>query len=229
MNRDNLRRSLEAHRFYYARMHEAIRPAHEKIDIEQKQILTGLYRELEAMASQLRALEAGFGYVCRPEPVNFTWSMRKANDDPDGDWDDMWANDDPKRFKDHFNRHAKDFGAKNWNDYAKKAQDFYKQGQDEKFPAVQNKDGYTKMYDPKTNTFGTYNPEGKPETFYKPTSPTYFDRQAQQTLDEGGRIINPLPGPENSGGGGLGGGGGGFDPFEKPGHIMHPGDELPEE
>lgn len=28
-------------------------------------------------------------------------------EDPDGDWDDLWASEDIEKFRSHFNRHAK--------------------------------------------------------------------------------------------------------------------------
>ena len=129
----------------------------------------------------------------------------KADDDPDGDWDDIWADDDTDIFRGHFNRHAKDFGAKDWNDYAKQSQDFYNRFRQEKLPAVRTNDGWVKVYDPESNTFGVYNPEGKTETFFQPSSPTYFEREIQDTLNKGGEIINPLPPEGVGGGGGLGG------------------------
>ena len=138
----------------------------------------------------------------------------KADDDPDGDWDDGWAYDDREKFSEHFKRHAKDFKSKNWNDYSKQAKDFYKRFQQEKLPAIRNKDGWVKVYDPKTNTLGSYNPQGQAETFFKPTSPTYYERQVVNELGKGGEVINPLP--RSGGGGGLGGPAGG-DPIH-PNH-----------
>jgi pyocin large subunit-like protein len=38
-------------------------------------------------------------------------------------------------------------------------------------------DGVIRVYDPATNTFGSYNANGTTRTFFKPTSPTYWDRQ----------------------------------------------------
>jgi hypothetical protein len=120
-------------------------------------------------------------------------AMLEKDIEPDGDWDDLWANADLEKFRRHFDDHRRDFSAKNWNDYAKKSQDFYKGASQEKLPTVQTKDGHLKIYDPKTNTFGVYNSEGKTETFYKPTSPTYYEREVQKVLNDGGRVINPMP------------------------------------
>lgn len=36
----------------------------------------------------------------------------------------------------------------------------------------------TRVYDPKTNTFGAYNPDGATRTFFKPSAEAdYFNRQ----------------------------------------------------
>ena len=50
------------------------------------------------------------------------------------------------------------------------------------------------MYDPESNTFGSYNPEGKPETFYKPTSSGYYGRVEKAEVSKGGSISTRCPG-----------------------------------
>jgi len=77
----------------------------------------------------------------------------------------------------HFRDHGADFGARNAQDYAKKASDFFKQSQVDKLPTKIDSSGTIRVYDPKTNTFGSYNPDGTTKTFFKPDSPTYFHRQ----------------------------------------------------
>ncbi|MBV8939647.1 MAG: glucosaminidase domain-containing protein [Alphaproteobacteria bacterium] len=62
MNYNNLRKTLEANRFYYAKMFEAMRPAHEKIHTKQKQIITRFYHKAAQMEARLQAMEAEFGY-----------------------------------------------------------------------------------------------------------------------------------------------------------------------
>lgn len=42
---------------------------------------------------------------------------------------------------------------------------------------------FIRVYDPQTNTFGSYNSNGTTKTYYKPTSSTYWQRQP------GSRII----------------------------------------
>ncbi len=87
---------------------------------------------------------------------------------------------DKKTLDKHVKDHGKDFGVNSADQYTKRANDFYKRGQAEKLPTVIDKHGVTRMYDPKTNTFGSYNPDGSTRTFYKPTSKNYFDNQIRQ-------------------------------------------------
>ncbi len=113
----------------------------------------------------------------------------------------------PAKFQEHL-KHAKDFGAKSGTQYAKMAEDFRIKAIKEKLPAVMNKDGYVKIYDPKTNSFGVYNPDGKAENYFKPRhGERYFQNEIKKTLEKGGKVINPLPA--------RGGGGGYVDP-KKP-------------
>ena len=64
--------------------------------------------------------------------------------------------------------------------------------------------GWDNIYDPKTNTFGVYNPNGKAETFFKPPTGNYYNNVIQKELQNGGTIINPLEGISGISGGGLG-------------------------
>jgi hypothetical protein len=76
---------------------------------------------------------------------------------------DKWGR--PETLEDHFNRHGKDFGANNADDYAQQAAEFFKnKGAQTKIDSC----GVIRKYDPKTNTFGAYNPDGTIRTFYKP-------------------------------------------------------------
>ena len=85
-----------------------------------------------------------------------------------------WGNRDT--LQDHFDRHGSDFGAKDPNDYAKKANDFYNDRSNHQVKVDEN--GVTRVYDPNTNTFGSYNSDGTTRTFYKPTGgQKYFDSQ----------------------------------------------------
>jgi len=83
----------------------------------------------------------------------------------------------PHKLPDHFKGHAKAFGAGSPDEYAIMASKFLERGQREGLPMKVSPDGVIRVYDPATNTFGSYNPDGTTRTFFKPTSPTYWDRQ----------------------------------------------------
>ena len=94
---------------------------------------------------------------------------------------------------DHFERHGPDFGAKDEADYASKASQF-------KTDALNNlsselrvsNDGIVRLYDPATNTFGSYNPDGTTKTFYKPIDGRpYWDVNAPRWGDEPGKVTAP--------------------------------------
>lgn len=79
---------------------------------------------------------------------------------------------------DHFQRHGKDFGASSANDYASMASDFLVRAQKERLPTKIGPDGAIRVYEPKTNTFGSYNADGTTRTFYKPSQgQKYWNRQ----------------------------------------------------
>lgn len=77
----------------------------------------------------------------------------------------------------HFRDHGADFGAKTADEYARMASEFFQRGQRERLSTKIDADGIIRVFDPKTNTFGSFNPDGTTRTFFKPSSPTYWDRQ----------------------------------------------------
>lgn len=83
----------------------------------------------------------------------------------------------PAKLDDHFRRHGGDLGASSADDYAAKASDFLESSQRQRLPTKIDADGVVRVYDPRSNTFGAYNPGGTTRTFFKPSSPGYFDRQ----------------------------------------------------
>ena len=79
---------------------------------------------------------------------------------------------------DHFRRHGADFRATSADDYAQKAADFFQNSQSSRLPTKIDSNGVIRVYDPKTNTFGAYNPDGTTRTFFKPKrGQTYWDDQ----------------------------------------------------
>ncbi len=77
----------------------------------------------------------------------------------------------------HFVEHGADFGSTSAYEYAQQASDFLVQSQADSLPTKIDSEGVIRVYDPSTNTFGSYNPNGTTRTFFQPTSPSYFARQ----------------------------------------------------
>lgn len=89
--------------------------------------------------------------------------------------EESWGN--PGSLAQHFRDHGADFGATSAADYARQASIFFQRGLQEGLPTKIDSGGIIRIYDPSTNTFGAFNPDGTTATFFKPTSPTYWDRQ----------------------------------------------------
>ena len=82
----------------------------------------------------------------------------------------------PKTLDDHFNRHGIDFGSSTKEGYANQANNFFHERN--KYQVKVDSDGTIRVYDSKTNTFGSYNSDGSTRTFFKPSGgQNYFDRQ----------------------------------------------------
>jgi pyocin large subunit-like protein len=78
---------------------------------------------------------------------------------------------------DHFRRHGSDFGARSAGEYADIASQFFQRSQRERLPTKIDADGVIRVYDPATNTFGAFNPDGTTRTLFKPTRTDYWSRQ----------------------------------------------------
>ena len=92
---------------------------------------------------------------------------------------------DSSTLPDHFQRHGLDFGAKTEEEYVQKAVDFLDRAEKDGLPRKVDENGITRAYDPKSNTFGSYNPDRTIKTFYKPDPsihglPTNIDYWAAQ-------------------------------------------------
>jgi len=74
----------------------------------------------------------------------------------------------PKTLADHFGRHGGDFGATSADEYAQMASEFFQRGGVDGLPTKIASDGTIRMYDPASNTFGSFNPAGQTRTFSKP-------------------------------------------------------------
>jgi hypothetical protein len=157
--------------------------------------------------------KAGFN-PSQPRDDSGRWvdTGASSRDKPEASWGSA------RKLNEHLKQHGRDFGTNSAREYAKQAQDFLKRGTTDKLPTVIDKQGVVRMYDPATNTFGSYNANGTTRTFYKPTSPTYFERQVQRYGGSDGRVLNMPNSPSG------GGGGGAIDqrfPWRQPGRINY--------
>jgi hypothetical protein len=78
----------------------------------------------------------------------------------------------------HFRDHGGDFGAQSVEDYEQGAQNFLKEAQENNYPSRVDANGRMRIYDPNTNTFGVYDSDGSVVSYYKPSSPSYWDRNS---------------------------------------------------
>jgi hypothetical protein len=74
----------------------------------------------------------------------------------------------PETLEDHFQRHGADFGAATQEEYALMASEFLQRSQMAGLPTKVDANGVIRVYDPATNTFGAYNPNGTTRTFLMP-------------------------------------------------------------
>lgn len=88
---------------------------------------------------------------------------------------DSWGN--LKTLDDHFARHGADFGAASADDYARMGSEFFQRGGAQHLPTKIAPDGTIRMFDPATNTFGSFAPNGTTKTLFKPFTPDYWSRQ----------------------------------------------------
>ena len=92
-----------------------------------------------------------------------------------------WGN--PASLPDHFARHGRDFGARTSDEYALLANQFLHRAAVEPYRAKIDNHRVLRIYDPRTGSFGAYNPDGTTKTFFKPGRADYFDRQPGRPID----------------------------------------------
>ncbi|MGH3624105.1 MAG: hypothetical protein ACRDQ5_20315 [Sciscionella sp.] len=78
----------------------------------------------------------------------------------------------------HYSKHGSDFGATSQQEYTQGARDFLRSAEENNSPARVDADGRIRVYDPQTNTFGVYDSDGTIVSYYKPTSPDYWERNS---------------------------------------------------
>ncbi len=75
----------------------------------------------------------------------------------------LWGRADS--LDDHFRRHVADFGAGNTDDLVQWASNFIHWSQADGMPTKIGPDGTIRVCDPKSNTFGSFNPDGTTRAF----------------------------------------------------------------
>ena len=78
-----------------------------------------------------------------------------------------WAN--PKKLADHFNRHASDVGASTEAEYVEAAQDLLRRARVDGLPMKVDARGNILVFDPTSELFGVYRPDGLARTIFRPT------------------------------------------------------------
>ncbi len=84
--------------------------------------------------------------------------------------------------QDHYDRHGHDFQAKSPDDYAAQAWHFLQRAKRDTLPMKLDRDGTLRVWDGKTGTFAAYNRDGTAKTFFKPGSPSYWQRQPGRSI-----------------------------------------------
>jgi uncharacterized protein YukE len=139
---------------------------------------SGWYRGGEAAATVLvAAVTAGVGGVGSAgarAAASRTAASRAAGpaDTLDLPASTTWGRLDT--LEDHFLRHGADLGATSAHDYATRASQFFQRSQWQRFPTTVDADGIIRVYDPATNTFGAFNPNGTTRTFFTPKRGTDY-------------------------------------------------------
>lgn len=89
---------------------------------------------------------------------------------------DTWGN--LSTLQDHFERHGPDFQSKSPDHYAAQAWHFLQRARAEGLPMkFEAETGTLRVWDGKTRSFAAYNRDGTAKTYFRPSDPTYFNRQ----------------------------------------------------
>jgi pyocin large subunit-like protein len=73
-----------------------------------------------------------------------------------------------------FGRHGREFQTTSIFRYAAMAAYFFQEAPDRGFPTKIGEDGVIRIYDPGSNTYGEYNPDGTTRTFLRPERGSAF-------------------------------------------------------
>jgi hypothetical protein len=85
--------------------------------------------------------------------------------------------------QDHFDRHGADFHSKSPDEYAAQAWHFLQRARaGGLLMKWDDADGTLRVYDPATRAFAAYTSHGKTKTYFRPNSPTYWQRQPGRSI-----------------------------------------------
>jgi hypothetical protein len=80
--------------------------------------------------------------------------------------------------QDHWERHGADFKSKSPDEYAAQAWQFLERAKRDGLPMkFDTTDGSVRVWDPKTRDFASYDRRGKTRTYFRPSNPSYWERQ----------------------------------------------------
>lgn len=83
-----------------------------------------------------------------------------------------WGN--PAKLDDHVQRHGAAVSAIDAEDYVRKAGEFFQRGKVDGLPTKIDEDGVIRIFDPASDLFGSYGPDGTIKTFFKAKSRNYW-------------------------------------------------------
>jgi hypothetical protein len=117
------------------------------------------------------AEQAGCGSSSSSPDITCTFSFGGITSGP-YNWGDL------STLLDHFGRHGPDFGSQSPEEYAQQASSFLEQMVSEGEIRIDSRSGVIRVYNPETNTFGSYNPDGTTKTmFNSEEGESYWEKQ----------------------------------------------------
>jgi pyocin large subunit-like protein len=91
----------------------------------------------------------------------------------------------PETLAEHVERHGPEFGITSADEYTRLAWDFLQRSYREGLPTRVSGTGIIRVYDPRTNTFASFNPDGTTRTIFRPAPrDAYWSRQPGDELWE---------------------------------------------
>ncbi len=119
-----------------------------------------------ALAGRLRQLKISRNTAGSAKPVEHVGVNSRGAGPVNLPKEHSWGA--PQTLADHLARHGADFGTTSADTYADTASEFLQHALKRRLPVKIDEKGIIRVYDPSTNTFGSYNADGTTKTLYKP-------------------------------------------------------------